>query len=170
MNTIAISLGNVCYSAFWATNNGLRKHKKEGYKTCPFDLMISNYKGVISCINDNFLYFRDRNYLQLTTNGIVNTYYNFTFNHESPVHADLYLHENWPEGTNHFVNHNFRYFIERYNNRINNFREYLSNPNNIIVFIIQFVHDKNPSDNCKELRDALKNKYPNLRYSIQIIS
>ena len=169
MNTVGISLGNVCYSAFWATNNGMRKTRNEGYKTCPFDLMISNYKGTIACLNDNFSHLCDTNYLKMTPNGIVNTYYNFTFNHETPGHADLYLHENWQEGTNHFINNNFRNFKERYNRRICNFRQYLSNPNNSIIFIIQFVHDKTPNDNYSELRQALKNKYPNLKYYIQVI-
>lgn len=43
MSKIGISLGNICFSAVWAVQNGLRKTKAEGYKTCPFDLMISNY-------------------------------------------------------------------------------------------------------------------------------
>ena len=81
----------------------------------------------------------------------------FTFNHETPGHADLYLIEKWPEGTNYL------HFIERYNNRINNFKNYLNNTNNFITFIIEFKHEENPNDDCKELREALAIKYPNLK-------
>lgn len=47
MNKIGISLGNVCYSAVWAQQNGYRTLKKHGYKTCVFDLMVSNYRGIV---------------------------------------------------------------------------------------------------------------------------
>ena len=46
---IGISLGNVCNSAEFAVANNLRKRKEEGYNTCPFDLMVSNYKGSNKC-------------------------------------------------------------------------------------------------------------------------
>lgn len=120
MNKICISLGNVCYSAQYAVKNNLRKTKNEGYNTCPFDLMVSNYKGIIDCINNDFKYFYDLNYIILEneTNLIKNTKYDFCFNHESPDHANLYLHENWKEGNYHFVNNNFKNFIDRYKKRI----------------------------------------------------
>jgi hypothetical protein len=168
-NNIAISLGNVCYSAEWAVANGLRSTKANGYKTCPFDLMVSNYNGLIKCIYEDFQHFCNPHFLILNKSGIYNTYYNFAFNHESPEHANIYLHENWPEGKNHFVNNNFKHFIDRYNCRIQSFREYLWNSNNHIIFIIQFVYDQNPNDNCMKLREALKVKYPHLNYSIRIL-
>ena len=170
METIAISLGNVCYSAMWAVENKLRKTKDEGYLTCPFDLMVSNYQGIIRCIYDDFLDFCNPAYLVLNDHGIFNVKYNFGFNHESPEEeAELYLHENWPEGRMHFVNNNYAHFIERYNKRIKSFYYYLQNPAYHVLFIIQFTYDKNPEDDCKELRDALREKFPDLKYSIQII-
>lgn len=62
---VGISLGWTCYSAQYATENNIRKFKKDGYKTCPFDKMISNYKGLCQCIQDDFKYFCDPNYLIL---------------------------------------------------------------------------------------------------------
>jgi hypothetical protein len=109
MPNIGISLGNVCNTAQWALQNGYRSSKEQGYQTCPFDLMVSNYKGIIWCIWDNFEHFCELKHLKLTDNGIINNYYNFTFNHESPWHDNLYIKENWPEGTNHFVNNNLIY-------------------------------------------------------------
>jgi len=169
METIGISLGNVCYSAQWGVENNIRKTKQEGYNTCPFDLMVSNYKGIIECIYNDFVDFCNPNYLCLNDAGIIHTKYNFGFNHESPEHANLYLHENWPEGKMHFVNNNFANFIERYNKRINSFNNYLLNPNNFIIFIIQFSYDVNPNDDCSELRNVISIKYPNLKYSIIVI-
>jgi len=167
---IGISLGNVCYSAQYGVENKLRETKKNGYNTCPFDLMISNYNGVIECIKNDFQYFCDPEYLMLTQHlDVINSKYNFIFNHETPGHADLYLHENWPEGTNHFINNNFKHFIDRYQHRIQSFRNYLNDTNNEIVFIIQFKLKKNPNDDCVELREVLKTQYPNLNYSIIIL-
>jgi hypothetical protein len=169
MNKIGISLGNACPSAEWAIHNNIRKRKSEGYKTCPFDLMVSNYKGIVQCINNDFEDFCNPDYLVLNNDGLFNVKYGFGFNHETPGHADLYLHENWPEGQNHFINNNYKHFIARYNKRIQSFRDYLDDPNNYIIFIIQFSISVNPNDDCKELRNALKNKYPNLKYEIKVI-
>jgi hypothetical protein len=166
--SISISLGNVCNSAIWSVTNNYRPTKKDGYKTCVFDLMVSNYKGIVKCILENFKYFTNPNFLIMDNDNLIkNTYYNFIFNHESPYHADLYIKQNWIEGTNHFINNNYFHFIERYNNRIDNFKNYL-NSDMCITFIIEFYYDTNPNDNCKELRDALQLKYPNLKYEIII--
>jgi hypothetical protein len=51
---IFISIGNNCLPAAWGVYTNYRKKKRDGYKTCPFDLMVSNYKGVVKCINENF--------------------------------------------------------------------------------------------------------------------
>jgi hypothetical protein len=131
--------------------------------------MVSNYNGIVKCIKEDFNNFVDPNYLICSNECIINTYYNFGFNHESPGHADLYIKENWPEGIMHFVNNNYAHFIERYNNRINNFKNYLLDSNNYIYFIFQFVYDINTNDNFYELREALKIKYPDLKYEIIVI-
>jgi len=169
INKIGISLGNACYSAIWAVVNGYRKKKQDGYKTCVFDLMISNYNGIVKCILEDFNNFTDPAYLICENQCIINTYYNFCFNHEGPGHADLYIKENWPEGIMHFVNNNYANFIERYNTRIYNFKNYLSDPNNYICFIFQFVNDQYLINNFQDLRDALRLKYPHLKYEIIVV-
>lgn len=91
------------HSAAYANKIGLCESKGEGYLTCPFDLMVSNYIRLCECIKDDFRYFCDLNYLTLrecpkmkallgdNQNDdelwIYNTYYNFAFNHESPDHG-----------------------------------------------------------------------------------
>ncbi len=49
MNRVFISLGLNCSSAVYGTKKNLRKKKENGYNTCPFDLMLSSYSGLIEC-------------------------------------------------------------------------------------------------------------------------
>jgi hypothetical protein len=116
-----ISLGWNCSAAQDGLKLGIRKNKENGYKTCPFDMMISNYIGLCKCIEDDFKYFYDVNYLELRPCPIMsgyipnqkddekwvyNSYYCFYFNHESPFHGNLYLNERWTSPY-HFVENNF---------------------------------------------------------------
>jgi hypothetical protein len=189
MEYIGISLGWNCYPAMYGVEKGIRKKKTDGYLTCPFDECITNYKGVCLCIDEDFKHFFDPEYLQLikpsfnigikggpdkkwvecdidksiTTDHLYihNTRYNFIFNHESPC-TELYKHQSWSGGINHFVDNDFKLFKDRYTARINNFRNYLNNGN--IQFIIATY-----KTNTYELDNILKNKYPQLNYNIQII-
>ena len=143
MIEIGISLGWNCESTMWGIATKTRPNKEGGYKSCPFDLMYTNYKGIIDCLNDDFKYFCDINYLQIKKipkeskllpdeDLIYNTKYNFVFNHESPGHSDIYIHQNWSKGINHFVLNNYEELFNRYNKRIQNFRDYLNSGIKII--------------------------------------
>jgi hypothetical protein len=166
---IGISLGKDCLPASWGVRNGYRATKAQKYMTCPFDLMVSHYDGMVKCIVENFKNFTNPASLAMVNGVLKNTYYNFTFNHEMPYHANLYKIEKWPGGANHFINNNYAHFIARYNNRIKNFRLYLANPNNRITFIL-FLHNTNIlTNNCQKLREALLLRYPNLIYRILVI-
>jgi hypothetical protein len=178
MKKEGISLGWNCSAAQDGLLMGLRSDKKNGYKTGPFDMMISNYIGVCKCIEDDFKYFCDPNYLVLKDAPnmtshipnqktdelwIYNTYYNFAFNHESPYHGNLYLNEMW-SSPNHFVENNFERFIERYERRINNFRDYLMSDYFINFIVVRY------NSAPIELRDIIRQKYPNLNFNISWIS
>ena len=182
--TIAISLGNRCSAAGWAVDNNLRERKENGYKTCPFDLCVTNYKGIVECIKDDFKYLTSQVFLSLEYYGyknidVLNSYpgqlliynkkYNFCFNHESPCHGDLFNIQKWPNGPTHYIDDNYKFFIERYNIRIENFRNYLNDPNNHIMFLFKFDDINENSNDCLELKNVLSNKYPKLDYSINII-
>ena len=167
MPKIAISLGKNCSPAVWGVKHGLRKTKADGYNTGPFDLMVSNYKGVVECIKDDFKYFCDSKYLKC--NSVLNTYYGFGFNHEDGTHKQLWLKEKWPGGKDHFIANDFKNFKERYNTRIQSFRNYLNDKNNYIIFLILLKDEEKKDKNFKELKDVLKLKYPNLKYEIKII-
>jgi hypothetical protein len=174
MNNIGISLGWNCHSAVWGVEAGIRKRKGSGYTTCPFDMMVTNYKGIVDCLNDDFKYFYHENYLELIKEikeneyTIYNNKYNFGFNHESPGHADLYITESWPEGINHFINNNYHNLKELYSRRIQNFRSYLLDSNNFITFIIT-SWDKT-QDDITDLKLAIEKNYPNLKYNVVILN
>jgi hypothetical protein len=162
----AMSLGYNCNSAIKGVRRGIRNTKLNGYKTCVFDEMISNYKGIIDCINDDFLYLCNTNYLTLKTVGtdvlIYNTKYKFIFNHESPGHANLYITQKWSKGINHYVMNNYEEFITRYNRRIQNVKELL-NSNKHITFIL--TRPNTQMCDISELNATIKNKYPFLTFS-----
>jgi hypothetical protein len=170
---IGISLGWNCHSAVHGVNIGIRARRQAGYNTCPFDKMLSNFDGLVECIRDDFAHFTDDKYLSINATDpadpcIMNLKYRFAFNHETPGHANLYITEQWPEGINHFTDNQYKNFKIRYQNRINNFRNYLSDPNNHITFIVT-TWDKTEED-MKPLRDALAIRYPNLSYEILILN
>jgi len=176
MTCAGISLGMKCDSAIYGVENGLRKRKEEGYNTCPFDEMISNYPGLIECIKDDFKYFCDPLYLTLLTvtmenntyeQIIYNTKYRFAFNHESPGHSDLYIEQKWPEGKYHFVNNNYAHFIARYTRRIESFRYYLTQPFNHVTFILQRYNTC--LNDLKELTGALDARYPRASFNYCIL-
>ena len=177
MNQQAISLGWRCESAQIGVALKLRSTKSEGYNTCPFDLHNSNYPGVVECIKDDFKYLTDPKYLEvregtfcsehfgmfaepLVERQIVNTYYGFVYNHESPGHANLYQSENWEGGINHFVDNNFEKFIERYNARVENFRNYLASGDRINFILMRY--NAIPNELCRVIEET----HPNLDFAI----
>ena len=166
MKKVGISLGYNCAPAIYGVQNNIRGTKQNGYLTCPFDEMVTNLSGLIKCIDEDFKYFHDENYLIVKNNSgdnlIHNTRYNFYFNHESPGHANLYIEQNWPGGINHYIDNNYNKFKERYTKRINHFLNYINNPNNHIVFILTGYKETN--HNILRLKHTLNTKYPHLSY------
>ena len=176
-----ISLGWNCHSAITGVSLGIRTTKQNGYKTCPFDEMITNYKGIIECIKDDFEYLCDTKYLELikipkesiwlNTNGdgdvmIYNTKYNFIFNHESPGHANLFITQKWLFGINHYILNEYQEFINRYRRRIQNIKNLL-NSNKTITFIL--TRPNTQLDNLNELSSIIQNKYPLLNFKFVIL-
>lgn len=165
---VAISLGWSCESATRGVDIKIRERKENGYLTCPFDECITNYEGVILCLQEDFKHFFDPEYLKVlpalfTFSNIVkgdiliyNTRYNFIFNHESPDHADICTQQGWPGGKYYFTDNGFHRFIERYMRRINNFRHYITGNNKITFIIGKYDLD------IAELTETIKTVYPDL--------
>ena len=176
-----ISLGWNCNSACIGVSTGLRKTKQNGYKTCPFDEMITNYEGIIECIKDDFEYLCDIEYLELikipkeskwlNTNGdgdimIYNKKYKFIFNHESPGHANLFSSQNWLKGINHYIINSYEEFINRYKRRITNIKNLL-NSNKHIKFILTRPNSK--LCDISKLHEVIINKYPLLNFEFVLL-
>lgn len=51
-----MSLGWNCHSAVFGVDNEIRSTAQNGYKTCVFDIICSNYQGMIEAIRDDFKY------------------------------------------------------------------------------------------------------------------
>jgi hypothetical protein len=169
-STVGISLGWNCGAAKNGVGLGIRKRKKDGYKTCPFDIMNTNIPGIIKCLKEDFKHFTDTDYLKLinipTTEKyhagdtlIINTRYGFLFNHESPGHANLYQVENWEGGKEHFIRDNFKEFKKRYDARIQNFRDYIMS-NDHIIFLVN-----HPYQDFANLGECIRNVYPSLSFT-----
>jgi len=179
--TEGISLGWNCHSAITGVSMGIRNTLKNGYKTCPFDEMITNYKGIVECIMDDFKYLCDIKYLELikipkeskwlNTNGdgdlmIYNNKYKFIFNHESPGHANLFINQKWTKGINHYIINNYEEFINRYKRRIQNIKDLLNSKKNI-TFIL--TRPNNKMSDIFDLNNVIKNKYPSLNFKFVLL-
>jgi hypothetical protein len=176
-----ISLGWNCHSASTGVSMGIRGTKSNGYKTCPFDEMITNYEGIVECIKDDFECLCDIRHLELikipkeskwlNTNGdgdvvIYNRKYKFIFNHESPGHANLYISQNWAKGMNHYILNDYEEFVNRYKRRIANIKELLNSGKNI-----KFILTRPSIEMCdiSKLHEVIINKYPFLKFEIVLL-
>ena len=174
----AVSIGWNCDSAVTGVSTGLRSRRCDGYKTCPFDLIISNYDGVVQCFEDDFKYFCDPGYLQLVqmpstlkhfcTDGvgdmiIYNARYKFFFNHESP-NDEYFVDESWVKGMGHFVMNNYEEFIKRFSRRIENMREMLRSGKHI-TFIL--TRPETGLEDISELVHVIKSTYPSLEFDFK---
>lgn len=170
--SIGISLGYNCRPASIGVDRAWRSSKANGYKTCPFDLCISPFEGMVECIRDDFKDLCNPKYLRLQTvpaavlesatdeELIYNTKYSLVFLHESPGHANLYQTEQWPNGRYHWVNDNWKAFCERYSRRIDNFRMYLRSGTPIRFILASH------SPALDTLHHALQSSYPGLVYAL----
>lgn len=147
-----ISLGSDCLPRIALTKEGLKKTKKEGELSCPFDLCVSNIHDVLDVLKNNFKDFTTPNFLYFTEidkcKVLTNKKYTrIFFNHESPFLTEL-----------DFAKDNFKLFVERYNSRIENFKKYINDNN--ILFVL---HCRDDVD-LNETYNTLKSIYPKLNF------
>lgn len=104
-----ISLGTYCFSRVITTANKLKPRRKEGEKTCPFDLAsFSDFNSIINLIDTNFLNFYndlDKDEQKRWCNKNINV----IFPHDNELSQEQ--------------------FIERYNKRIENLYGYFKDEN-----------------------------------------
>tara|TARA_Y200000002_G_C22401039_1_gene545654 strand:+ start:189 stop:671 length:483 start_codon:yes stop_codon:yes gene_type:complete len=133
MKKIYISLGQSCNPRI-KIKYKFKLSKKNGYKTCPFDLCITNFYALIKTLESNFKNFYEG--LKIKGGTITNNN-GILFNHESSYQSHLF--RNGTNDKEFYTRNNFKEFKIRYDRRIRNFKEYLKLYKNI-VFIYQ---DKN---------------------------
>jgi hypothetical protein len=179
MTQIYISLGYNCYPRE-CIKYSFALNKENGYLTCPFDLCITPFDSLYDCIETDFKYFFDN--LRLTpdlvegqdiTNCNIHSkfiinYYNIIFNHESAIHSNLFKISR--DDDLFYIRNNFEEFKKRYSQRIENFRYYINNYDNI-TFIYKNCDnsDKNNENNLEKLKDLLHKKYNNKNINILVV-
>lgn len=180
---IYISLGHNCTPANHYVKNKIMNSKKEGRKSCPFDLAISTYTGLCKLFENDFESFLDielinnprsdkfpRNVLFYSKvakkpygdNLIINKKCGLYFNHESPGHPFLFKREKW-SSIDMFTKNDFELFKKRYENRIDNLKNYINdsilNKKTIIFLLYTNVTPY-------ILKDIIIKKYPGLNFKI----
>ena len=163
---IYISLGYNCDPRIYMKND-LHITMADGYLTGPFDLCITKFDALYSCIETDFKFFFDDLKLIPGSNADgdrslcgpggmnITNYYNIIFNHEGSTHSHLFN-----TGKNDdlfYIQNNFEEFKKRYTARIENFKNYVNTFDKIIFLIKQC-----PGDDVydfSKLSSLLKEKY-----------
>lgn len=180
---IYISLGHNCTPANHHVRNKIMNSKKQGRKSCPFDLAISTYTGLCKLFENDFESFLDIELIDnprsdkfprkvlfysnaakkpYGNNLIINKKCGLYFNHESPGHPFLFKKEKW-SSNDMFTKNDFELFKKRYTDRINNLKNYINeairNKKSIVFLLYTNVTPY-------LLKDIIKKKYPNLKFKI----
>jgi hypothetical protein len=161
---IYISLGSICFPRYYIKNT-LNLSKKNGYKSCPFDLCITPLKSLIECIETDFSsFFEDLHLIPWSpvagreqkneVNAIKNKY-KMIFNHEGSSHSHLFYEKN---DDSYYYRNDFENFKSRYMTRIQNFNNYILS-NKDITFLIQLMPEDDTIENFKKIEQVLKKKY-----------
>lgn len=130
-----VSLGRFCLSRVITTITGVKPTKAEGEKTCPFDLArFDNIDAQINLIKTHFEKFYDDFEFDKNNNIWIN----------KPMSVRL-LHDHMPEKED---------LIKRYDKRIKNFYDYLSE-DKLAIFVYSIEKDAN-AEKIEELFSALK--------------
>jgi len=130
-----ISVGRFCLPRVITTITGLKPRREEGEKSCPFDLArFDNIDAQINLIKSHFDHFYDDFEFDTTNNIWVN----------KPMNIKL-LHDHMPEKED---------LIKRYDRRIKNFYDYLSE-DKFAIFVFSIEKDAD-ANKIEELFSALK--------------
>lgn len=152
-----ISLGGDCLPRTILTKWGIKPSKAQGELSCPFDLSVHSYSSICQLLKTDFQDYLNLDDLQVISRPKVhygipmpkNTKYNCIFNHERG--------EFW-------VKDNFQNLINRYQQRISNFNNYInSNP-------VLFVFHDEKGIFTKDLSAILHQKYSEATYKLLVIN
>ena len=145
-----IPLGTYCLPRVITTFCGLKLRKKDGEKSCPFDLaFFKSLDSNIELLDNQFKSFFDDIYYDDKTHYWINDYYNAILNHDG--------------------NLSIKELIARYNSRINNLYEYLNNANIYLYFLIA-TFDKITDNQIERLMEVIHKYRSDTSFSLIIIN
>lgn len=137
-----ISLGWNCQPRTYLTKNEFIPNKKHGRKSMVFDLTIHHTRGLIEVLKSNFAdYFENIEYGFYEPFGLnywQNKKYDFVYNHDGA-----------------FKENDFEKLKERYQPRIDNFKEVLGSDK--FLFFVHNLDETSGIEEIKELYEVLKN-------------
>jgi hypothetical protein len=164
---VYISLGVNCSPRIHIKRMGYSR--ATGYKTCPFDLCITPFSGLKKCLETDFVHFFEDlrvipgsnasgNRTLCGDGGLnINNSYGMIFNHEGSTHSHLFS-----KGRNddeYYIRNDFTEFRNRYQTRINNFKEYIRCSDDVI-----FVFSKYPgiesTGNIDDICNIFRTRHP----------
>jgi hypothetical protein len=149
-----ICLGVDCLPRAMATKFNFKRTKEEGELSCPFDLAWHDYETTCKLIESDFDKYLDTTRLYVNSNGyIAHRDYTIVFNHESDDAEKLLK----------FIRNDYELFCERYYNRIKNWNTLL-NTDKHVVFLLHYRRYP------VELVSIIRNKYPNLNFTILTVN
>ena len=145
-----IPIGTYCLPRVITTFCGLKLRKKDGEKSCPFDLaFFTNLDRNIELLDNKFNLFFDNLRYDEEKHWWVNDDYNAVLNHDGELSKEE--------------------LIARYRSRINNLYEYLNNKNIHLYFLLA-TSDKITDTQIKRLIEVIK-KYRSIEsFSLIIIN
>ena len=180
MNNGVISIGGSCIPRM-TIKSTLNFTKKGGYKTCPFDLLFSTFKGACYNIKNDFSDFFDGLHIiqkcpsncitcrnsPFKNKGLISNNNGIIFEHESPTHAHLFNGGDsmleWAKAKGDiefFIRNNFEELKQKYLIRINNFRKTIKENKRIILIRSKYPGENPPSEEeIKDLITGLEQKY-----------
>jgi len=161
---LCISLGAACGSALMLRELGLRT------VAYPFDWMISPTDGLYKCLTEDFGHFFCDLKLRPDKTGVID-YYGFHFTHDLPtqksnmnafmntdfVGADILANE-WQKAVPQVQ--------EKYNRRINRFREDCLGKEKVFFFRTEFVN----KEDAILIRDTLQQLYPKMDFTLVVMT
>tara|TARA_B100001564_G_C20561540_1_gene633964 strand:- start:15 stop:701 length:687 start_codon:yes stop_codon:yes gene_type:complete len=165
MNHYYISLGTDCLFKTYLTELGYKKRRKDGEKTCPFDLAIHSYGSVLHFLKNGFDGYIDSDNLYINDEGLVCCKkWKSVFVHESNSFKDVAFDTEssvpcWKKETleYNFIDNDYHHLKERYERRVRDF-ESLVRETSVPKVFCYHTRDNN---HCAELYDFIKTNYPN---------
>lgn len=150
-----ISLGGDCMIKQFLTEMGYLKRKSDGAKTFPFDLAIHPYKSVVELLTNNFNNYIATEHIDMNEeHQIYNKLFDVIFLHESPKWSDVDFDYCWSKQQSkvmNFSDNEYYQLKKRYMDRIENFKECLSEDGKFL-----FIYHTKTNDHPQELYDALR--------------